>query len=394
MKYGRQYKIVIYLALLLVAMGGCTKELPADTDSPGENKTTRIIFNSSNFTKADLQTPTDGNEDGINTIDLFGFLWGHDQNNGTLKIMNFFHKRVMGKDTIVVESSYFEKSLRGEKGKYTNLYAIANRDFANVNQIGSYASWDKYIAAMRGKTNSVVAGNQAFQLEDEALLNDLISQPAFDNFKWDHPIMAKKIKVEGGASTISMPLERLHCRIGFSFVLTGNSSDKITIDTIRIKKVNIKGYLFKEENLTPPYGDRFTWGYKPSSVKFMRDASGAFHSQPLSPGQSKLTMCNNENGALFYLYSFQYICDNEAEASTIEIWVTSESGGDQPHTRTLTAPLYNTSGTGTKKHYGLLRNHSYEVISTINSTTLELENVTVETSDWIDRGNTDIPEFQ
>lgn len=394
MKYGRQYKVIIYLALSFLAIG-CTKELPVDTDNPDENKTTLIIFNSSDFTKADgdLHAPTTGNEDGIQTIDLFGFLWGHDASNGQLKIMNFFHQQVRDKDTILVESSLFEKSLRTEKGEYTNLYAIANREQAKVTQIGSYVSWDKYIAAMKAKPVQVKPGVSVFLAEDEEVLSDLICQPNFVNFNSNYPVMAKMLRVEGGASIISMPLERLHCRIGFSFVLTGNSSDRITINKIRINQVKITSYFFKEENIDKNTGAYFTWEFKNPTSKFIRDESGAYYDQPLSPGKSKLTMCNNDQGALFYFHSLQYICDNKADASTVEMDVTSDSGG-QTYTRTLTAPLYNTSGTGTKKHYGLLRNHSYEVISTINSTTLELEDVTVETSDWIDRGNTDIPEFK
>ena len=86
-----------------------------------------------------------------------------------------------------------------------------------------------------------------------------------------------------------------------------------------------------------------------------------------------------------------YSLGDVAVDCTLDITVT---GNGSTKARTLTAPLYSSGGIGGKKHYGFLRNHSYQVISTINTSALQLEDVTVEMRDWNDRPSVDIPEFK
>ncbi|MCD7850130.1 MAG: hypothetical protein LUH63_10575 [Parabacteroides sp.] len=98
MKYRIRYRLIICLALSLQAVG-CTKVWQDDPEPPvEEEQATRIVFSSSDFTKADIHAPSD--EDGITSIDLYGFVWGMLINrelggivtDSTLRIINFVHR--------------------------------------------------------------------------------------------------------------------------------------------------------------------------------------------------------------------------------------------------------------------------------------------------------------
>lgn len=213
----------------------------------------------------------------------------------------------------------------------------------------------------------------------------------------EYPVMVQSMKVEGGASNVRMPLERVYCRIGFSFLFTGNSTDKIKIKTITIDKTTSQGYLFLEENESeiPPSGTLVWSAVKEPGSGVFKNAEGTAFTNGVQPvGGTMLTLyANAGSNAPLYFRSCQYLCDNEENAPSITLEITVTSEGKEI-TRTLTAPLYNTGGTDSKKHYGFLRNHSYRVISTINTSTLQLENVTVDINDWIERPSVDFPDFK
>lgn len=133
MKYRTLYRTIIRLVTLLL-ISGCTKELPVAEELPEGEKFTRIVFTPSNFTKtdADLHVPTIGNEDGIKSLHVYGFV------RGSNSIVNIFHApgkkptwdeqdwgEIRG-DTAVIMSSLFERNDRGDNIEYVNIYAIAN----------------------------------------------------------------------------------------------------------------------------------------------------------------------------------------------------------------------------------------------------------------------------
>lgn len=401
MKYRILYKMIIWLAALL-QVAGCTKELPVKEELPEGDKFTRIVFSSSGFTKAeDLHAPTSGNEDGIKSLNVYGFAYG----NGS--IINIFHapgsnprlpREVWGVirgDTAVVMSSLFARNLWGNEVKYVNLYAIANIEQLEPAYTQSFKSFKDYNTEIA----NAVKNDKPISPDLENKLKNLVVKANDLSTALEYPVMAQMMKVEGGVSYLHMPLERIYCRIGFSFLFTGNSAEYIRINKITIDKTSGQGYLFLEENEAGSSSlGSLVWSadYDVSNPGVFKDAEGTTsYNGKLPPGGALVTLyAESSSVAPLYFRTCQYLCDSEAEVPsiTLDITVFDNSGGSKQ--RTLTAPLYSSEGTGNKKHYGFLRNHSYQVISTINTSTLKLENVAVEMRDWKDRPPVDIPEFE
>ena len=137
------------------------------------------------------------------------------------------------------------------------------------------------------------------------------------------------------------------------------------------------------------------WAAAVNGPGAFKDAEGGSYTNGEQPiGGALVTFCAESSSvAPLYFRTCQYLCDDEAEAPSITLDITV-TGNGSTKARTLTAPLYSSGGRGGKKHYGFLRNHSYQVISTINTSALQLEDVTVEMRDWNDRPSVDIPEFK
>lgn len=401
MKYRILYKTILWSAALLLATG-CTKELPADEGLPEDGRFTRIVFNTSGFTKADkdLHVPTTGNEDGIKSLVVYGIAWADNS------IVNIFH--VPGKnpiqgeppwgeirgDTAVIRSSLFERDRWGYNVEYVNLYAIANID--QLDYIDKHFSFDGYNSKIANWVTYYRPGRTPIPGEAESDLKNLIVSVKNLSTALEYPLMAQTMQVKEGASYIHMSLERVYCRIGFSFLFTGNSGDKIKINQITIDKTSDQSYLFLEENSTgtKPLGS-LVWSADKNGPGAFKDAKGnTFENGKQSTGGALVTLYAASGSiAPLYFRTCQYLCDKEAQAPSITLDIMVFSGGDTK-SRTLTAPLFSSGGADSKKHYGFLRNHSYQVISTVNTDALKLENVAVEMRDWNDRPPVDIPEFK
>lgn len=402
MKYRILHRTILELTALSLVVG-CTKELPAGEKLPEGEKYTQIVFGPSGFTKADdLRTPTVGNEDGIKSLDIYGIV------RGSSSIVNIFHvpgvnptwsDQVWGKirgDTAVIMSSLFERNDRGDDIKYVNIYAIANIKQLESVYPSIFGSFDDYNAQIVTVVQNYLWNRQQINQSVENILKNLVVRVKGLSTALDYPVMAQSVKVEGGVSYLHMPLERLYCRIGFSFLFTGNSGDKIKIDKITINKTNNQGYLFLEENeagKTP--SESLVWSDATNGPGAFKDAKGRVYTNGEQPTGGALVTLYAESGSATPLYfrTCQYLCDDEAEAPSITLDITV-TGSEGTKKCTLTAPLYSSGGTDGKKHYGFLRNHSYQVISTINTSALKLENVTVGMRDWNDRSSVDIPEFK
>lgn len=409
MKYQILYRFVFRLTVFLL-IAGCTKELPVKEELPGGDEFTRIVFSPSNFTKAgDLHAPTAGNEDGIKSLDVYGIAWGKNSNESELRVINIFHapgvnptygEEVWGEirgDTAVIMSSLFERNLRSETVDYVNLYAIANikqLETVNTESFKSFEGYNIEIANAVKNYNPIKGSYIDQNLENK--LKNLVVKANDLSTALEYPVMAQMMKVEGGVSYLHMPLERIYCRIGFSFLFTGNSKDFIKIDKITIDKTSERGFLFLEENETGGSSlGSLVWTADLNGPGAFKDAKGRVYTNGTQPTGGALVTLYAESSSVAPLYfrTCQYLCDSEAEVPSITLDITvSGNGGTKK--RTLTAPLYSSEGTGNKKHYGFLRNHSYQVISTINTSTLKLENVAVEMRDWKDRPPVDIPEFE
>lgn len=412
MAYRIQYKLIVCLALSFL-IAGCTNELADETDPDGNDGFVRILFTSSSLTKADadLHVPTAGNEDGIESLDLYGVAWGK-KSSGSMAVINIFHAPgvnpltasslqedwgVVRGDTILVKSDLFYQNERSEIVEYVNLYAIAN--IKRLQPSSPFSTFDAYNRQIAKDVVDYLTGRPSVPIPvyTEELLKNLIVTADGLSAPLEYPVMVQSMKVEGGASNVRMPLERVYCRIGFSFLFTGNSTDKIKINTITIDKTTGQGYLFLEENESeiPPSGTLVWSAVKEPGSGVFKNAEGTAFTNGVQPvGGTILTLyANAGSNAPLYFRSCQYLCDNEENAPSITLEITVTSEGKEI-TRTLTAPLYNTGGTDSKKHYGFLRNHSYRVISTINTSTLQLENVTVDINDWIERPPVDFPDFK
>ncbi|KKB60141.1 hypothetical protein [Parabacteroides goldsteinii] len=404
MKYRTLYRTIIRLATLLL-ISGCTKELPVGEELPEGEKFTRIVFTPSTFTKADAgpYASTTGNEDGIKSLDVYGIV------RGSYSIVNIFHApgvdplgsgRTWGEirgDTAVIMSSLFERNARGDVIKYVNLYVIANVEQLEPAYTDVFKSFTAYNTQIKDAVQKYLWSRQPINQNVEDILKKLVVKANGLSAALDYPVMAQSMKVEGGVSFLHMPLERIYCRIGFSFLFTGNSSDKIKIDKITIDKTSNQGYLFLEENEADnktPLGS-LVWSAATNGPGVFKDAKGNINTNGEQPtGGTLMTLyAESSSAAPLYFRTCQYLCDDEREAPSITLDITvTGSGGTK--TRTLTAPLYSSGGIGGKKHYGFLRNHSYQVVSTINTSALQLEDVTVEMRDWNDRPSVDIPEFK
>lgn len=412
MGYRILYKPIICL-LLFLSVAGCAKELADDPVPAEEDGFVRILFTSSAFTKVDtdLRVPTVGNEDGIQSLDLYGIAWGISYINGGMEIINIFH--VPGKspldvsgiedwgvvrgDTLLVKSTLFGRNDRSDNVKFVNLYAIANiNQLTPVNE-NKFTSFSAYNTQIKDAVQKYMRQRQLISHDVEAMLKNLIVQVSGLSASLEYPVMVQSMQVEGGASYMHMPLERVYCRIGFSFLFTGNSTDKIKINTITIDRTSHQGYLFQEKNEpdTPPTESLVWSAEKESGSGAFKNAGGIAYTNGEQPiGSTMLALyANKDSDAPLYFRSCQYLCDNEENAPSITLDITVTSG-DKVITRKLTAPLYNSGGTNSKKHYGFLRNHSYQVISTINTSTLQLEGVTVEAHDWSELPLVDFPDFK
>lgn len=402
------YRLVFRLALFLL-IAGCTKELPVKEELPGGDEFTRIVFSSSDFTKVDdLHAPTAGNEDGIKSLDVYGVAWGRTSPGSDLRVINIFHAPganpgdemdvwgVIRGNTAVIKSSLFKLNLRGESVEYVNLYAIANIEQLEPAYTNSFKSFKDYNTDIANAVTSY-RPNTPISQNLENKLKNLVVKANDLSTALEYPVMAQMMKVEGGVSYLHMPLERIYCRIGFSFLFTGNSEEYIRINKITIDKTNGQGFLFLEENETDGLSlGSLVWSANINGPGAFKEAKGTVYTNGEQPTGGALVTLYAESSSVAPLYfrTCQYLCDSEAEVPsiTLDITVSDNSGGTKK--RTLTAPLYSSEGTGNKKHYGFLRNHSYQVISTINTSTLKLENVAVEMRDWKDRPPVDIPEFE
>lgn len=403
MKYQILYRFVFRLTVFLL-IAGCTKELPVKEELPEGDEFTRIVFSSSGFTKADdLHAPTAGSEDGIKSLNVYGIAWREGA------IVNIFHApgsdprgsgNVWGEirgDTAVIMSSLFERDQWGNQVEYVNLYAIANIEQLEPAYPAIFKSFDDYNTQIANAAASYRPGRTPISQNLEDVLKTLIVKANDLSTALEYPVMAQMMKVEGGVSYLHMPLERIYCRIGFSFLFTGNSEEYIRINKITIDKTNGQGFLFLEENETDGLSlGSLVWSANINGPGAFKEAKGTVYTNGEQPTGGALVTLYAESSSVAPLYfrTCQYLCDSEAEVPsiTLDITVSDNSGGTKK--RTLTAPLYSSEGTGNKKHYGFLRNHSYQVISTINTSTLKLENVAVEMRDWKDRPPVDIPEFE
>lgn len=393
------YRSIIWLtALWLVA--GCTKDLPSGDELPVGDEFTRIVFAPPGFTKADdLRAPTAGNEDGMQSLDVYGVAWYQD------RIVNIFHapgtdpsgKEVWGEirgDTAVIKSSLFKRNRGTDNVEYVNLYAIANierLESAYPALFNTFADYNKEIK------NAVENFRWKIDPTLEDKLKKLVVKAKDLSTALEYPIMANSMKVEGGASYLYMPLERIYCRIGFSFLFTGSSAEKIKIDKITIDKTSPQGYLFLEENEpgNPP-SESLVWTADLHGSGWFKGANGAVYPNGEQPtGGGLLSLYADSNGtSQLYFRSCQYLCDKEEEAPAITLEITVNGSDGKTTKRQLTASLGGSGGVGGKKYYGFLRNHSYQVISVVNTSTLQLEGVTVEMHDWNGRPPVDIPDFK
>lgn len=395
------YRSIIWLtALWLVA--GCTKDLPSGEELPVGDEFTRIVFAPPGFTKADdLRAPTAGNEDGIQSLDVYGVAWGQD------RIVNIFHApgtdpagtetwgEIRG-DTAVIKSSLFKVNQRGNSVEYVNLYAIANIErlvSAYPDRFNTFANYNKEIETAVKNFN----WDREIPSTLEDKLKNLVVKAKDLSTALEYPVMANSMKVEGGASLLHMPLERIYCRIGFSFLFTGSSAETIRIDKITIDKTSPQGYLFLEKNDPDnPSLESLVWTADLHGPGWFKGANGSVYLNGQQPtGGGLLSLYADQTGtSQLYFRSCQYLCDKEDEAPAITLDITVNGSDGKTTKRQLTASLGGSGGAGGKKYYGFLRNHSYQVISVVNTSTLQLEGVTVEMHDWNDRPPVDIPEFK
>ena len=209
------------------------RELPAGEEFSEGEKYTRIVFSPSGFTKADdPHAPTVGNEDGIQSLDVYGIV------RGSNSIVNIFHApgnspldswqtwgEIRG-DTAVTMRSLFEKNDRNDEIEYVNLYVIANIKQLESVYTGIFSSFDKYNSQIATAVQKYLRNRQPIGQNVEDILKNLVVKVNGLSTALDYPVMAQSMKVEGGVSFLHMPLERLYSRIGFSFLFTGNSGDK------------------------------------------------------------------------------------------------------------------------------------------------------------------------
>lgn len=408
MKYRIHYITIFWLAALLLA-AACTKELPVGEERPEDDRLTRIVFTPSGFTKAAGHTPTTGNEDGIQSLDVYGIAWGRKEYTQQLIIVNIFRApskelnppyRQWGDikgDTAVFMSFLFERNERNDQVDYVNIYAIANIGQLEPVYTDAFNSFSSYNTEIVDAVNDYLRNGANINQNLENKLRDLIVKTGNLSTALDYPVMAQSMKLTGGASYLQMPLERIYCRIGFSFLFTGNAGDKIKIDRITVDKTSSRGHLFLEKNegnSGEPLGS-LIWSADINGPGTFKDDKGNAYTNGEQPtGGTLVTLYARESSpAPLYFRTCQYLCDDAAEAPSITLDITVTGSGGTKR-RTLTAPLYSSGGIGVKKHYGFLRNHSYQVISTVNTDALRLEDVTVEMRDWNDRPPVDIPEFQ
>lgn len=393
------YRSIIWLAALWL-VAGCTKDLPSGEELPVEDEFTRIVFAPPGFTKADdLRAPTAGNEDGMQSLDVYGVAWYQD------RIVNIFHApgtdpagyetwgEIRG-DTAVIKSSLFKRNQGTDNVEYVNLYAIANierLESAYPALFNTFADYNKEIK------NAVENFRWKIDPTLEDKLKNLVVKAKDLSTALEYPVMANSMKVEGGASLLHMPLERIYCRIGFSFLFTGSSAETIRIDKITIDKTSKQGYLFLEENEPGnPSLESLVWTADLHGPGWFKGANGSVYLNGQQPtGGGLLSLYADQTGtSQLYFRSCQYLCDKEEEAPAITLEITVNGSDGKTTKRQLTASLGGSGGAGGKKYYGFLRNHSYQVISVVNTSTLQLEGVTVEMHDWNNRPPVDIPEFK
>lgn len=235
----------------------------------------------------------------------------------------------------------------------------------------------------------------------------------------DKPVMAGYLNLKGGVSDkISVKMERIYCRIWFSFTWQNHPlADNVTIDEIKISKLHCHSKLFnynkyiwedtvgikneiKEEyvikNNDPkqlPFMGRLTTPpfcfNQELNLNFIEKLKHDYNILCRFPWKEGVTD-RNRPPVRYYVYSLQRGGTSLEQDPLIEIKYHYEYPQFGTIYKKASAHLYDSEG---KKHHGLLRNYTYKLNCVVNTVANSM-NLQVSSVPWYENEINDIPPFE
>lgn len=399
------YKIVGMMMLTAAACGAtaCQKENLKNMNG-GENEMhTEKVELTFNFSKepADMErrAPDDKDriiyEEGVVSSLLYAVFKGNERKH--YKEVDF------GNSPVNAGSSYRITDLKSEWfDNTTQVFALANAEDSLKTILKNETDINKW----KDRTYSTKLNETAGANNSRVI---------------DKPVMAGYLNLKDGVTDkISVQMQRIYCRIWFSFVwLNHKDAECVTIDEIKIsglhqhsKLFNYHQYVWQDvvnkevtENLTIKNNDekQFPFIGSLTEAPYYFGGQGNPTLEFIERQEQHNVLCRFtwENGkpdktnppARYYAYSLQKGGQSLDDDPLIEVKYHYEYPDYGTLYKKATARLYDKSSSDGKKHHGLLRNYTYRLNCIVNTTTNTMQ-LQVTAVPWYVVEINDIPSFE
>ncbi len=240
------------------------------------------------------------------------------------------------------------------------------------------------------------------------------------------PVMAGYLNLKDGVTDkISVKMERVYCRIWFSFIWQNHPlADNVTIDEIKISGLHQRSKLFnyhryiwedtvhlkdeiqevyviknQDKNQLPFMGRLTEAPYfnQDLNLNYIEKLKNDYNILCRFPWKDGKVVTQNQRPVRYYVYSLQRGGTGLEQDPLIELKYhyvyTSQEYGSMTLHKKATARLYDKISEDGKKHHGLLRNYTYRLNCIVNTVTntMELQVISVP---WYRIEINDIPSFE
>ncbi len=403
MKFYRITEMMLWAAMLCGTIS-CHKESLKNIDSEMSEQRPETVELSFNFSMApvELERRTVAEKSAVREEegDVSSLMYAIFKNDR----MVWYQEIDLSDKAIHTGKSYSVLNLKSEFfDNTTQIFALANM---NDTQLKNQLMNEKDISKWKDCTYNVK-------------LNEIAGKS--DSRVVDNPVMAGYLSLNDGVTDkISIKMERIYCRIWFSFVWQNHkNSDCVIIDEIKISGLNQQSRLFNnrryvwEDNVVEIKEDMVIKNEDTNQYPFI----GSLTQYPYYSGSNtnpKLELVEQQNEdhnvlcrftwkggnmvktsppVRYYVYSLQKGGINIEHDPLIEVKYHYTHKDYGVLYKKATARLYDKSSNFGKKHHGLLRNYTYRLNCIVNTTTNTME-LQVLSVPWYEIVINDIPSFE